>query len=357
MDAPNQPVPAKGSRWIVLGVASLAIAGGSYWLLRVGHLPLLPERERIAVPFVHLAVFSALYLAAMALRIVRWRWQLRPIGRVSAARVWSASLIGNAAVILMPLRSGELVRLVLISRGTPIPFLAALGTAGCERLVDALTAALLLLTSLLAAEIHSPLPDHIGDLPVPAAIVPTLGYTAAAATLVATALVLVFFYFRRATIAVIKAVFSSISPKLGAFLEQKLTQLTLGLDFLRHPGNAVKYFGATWAYWGLQLLAIWYFLRNVGFEDASLAQAGIVAGTIAFSASLPNAPGFFGIFQIAIYASLALFHPATVVQERGSVVAFWIYALEVGWILALSPAAFWIARHEQRITAPTASSS
>jgi glycosyltransferase 2 family protein len=342
MDAGSDPEPRRsGSRWLILGAASLAFAALCVWLLRLGGLPVFPSGEQLSrVAPLHLAVFSGLYLIAVGLRIVRWRWQLRPIGAVPFGRVLSASLLGNAAVVLLPLRSGEFVRLALISRNSPIPFMAALGTAGCERLVDALTAAVLLLVSLRCAEIRDPLPEKIGDLPIHASIVPTLGYSAAGLTLAAISVVLMFFYFRNPTIRLIKLVCGVISKKLADSVERRLADLTRGLEFLNDFENAWKYLATTILYWSCHVLAVWYLLRHTGFHDCSLAQAGVVLGTVVFGASLPNAPGFFGIFQIGVYASLALFYPPDMVQDSGSVTAFWMYVLEVGWILVLAPLAF-----------------
>jgi hypothetical protein len=312
--------------------------------MREGGLAVLPNEEQLrSVSFVHLAAFSALFLFALTMRIVRWHWQLKPIGPVPMHRIFSTSCLANAAVVLLPFRSGELIKPTLISRSSSVPFMAALATSGCERIIDALSASILLIVSLTGAQIREPLPERIGDLPIPASVVPTLGYSAAAVTLAASALVLFFFYFRAPTIRLIKALSGLVSPRLGTLLEEKLTELTLGFEFLKNLADAGKYLGTTFAYWASHLLAIWYLLLHTGFASCTLAQAGVVLGTIAFSASLPNAPGFFGIFQIAIYASLALFYPVSEIQAQGSVAAFWLYALEIGWVLALAPLA-WVLR-------------
>ena len=59
------------------------------------------------------------YLAALTgihlLRVVRWQMLLRPLGRVSFARVNSATSLGYMMLALLPLRLGELARPVLIS--------------------------------------------------------------------------------------------------------------------------------------------------------------------------------------------------------------------------------------------------
>jgi glycosyltransferase 2 family protein len=345
MPTPTPMLGPNRSRWVALGVISLGIGAGCWWLLNAGGLPVLPTREQLTtVSLLHVAVFSACYLCALGLRIWRWHWQLKAIGEVPMLRIFSVSLLGIAAVIMLPLRSGEFVKPALIARSTQVPFMAALATTGCERLVDALFAASLLMLSLMGAEVQSPLPDTIGDLPIPASVIPTLGYSAAGATLAASCLVLTFFYFRAPTIRLIKGVTSVLSPRLGSVLEQKLTELTLGLEFLRNAASAGKYLAVTFVYWAIHLAGVWYLLLNTGFASCTLSQAGVVLGTIVFSASLPNTPGFFGIFQIATYASLALFYEPALVQDRGSVTAFWFYVVEVGWVLVLTPFA-WLLHH------------
>lgn len=77
-------------------------------------------------------------IAAYALRAWRWGNLLAPIGRVGRADLFSATMIGFAASLVIP-RAGELLRPWLISRRRPIPTSAGFATIVIERLIDLIT--------------------------------------------------------------------------------------------------------------------------------------------------------------------------------------------------------------------------
>ena len=80
---------------------------------------------------------AGLLLATIASFVVRaWRWGdlLAPLGKVRFADLFSATMVGFAASLLVP-RSGELLRPWLISRRQPIPATAGFATVVIERLV------------------------------------------------------------------------------------------------------------------------------------------------------------------------------------------------------------------------------
>ena len=330
-------MPGPPWRRVALLLASVGIGALAWWLLETGALPVLPPVEALTrVGLLPLVVFSALWWAALGFKCLRWHWQLAPIAVVPLRRVLSVGLIGVAAVALFPFRSGEFVRPVLISRGSSAPFLAAMTTSMAERVLDGVFASLLLLVSLAGAAIIDPLPTRIGELPVPAAVVPTLGYTASLLTLSATALILAFFFFRQPTIGLVKLVVGSFSERLALVVAAKLEELTQGLQFLGSWRTALPFLASTTLHWLMHLIALWYLFRHAGFPGLTLAQAGVVLGTLAFGAGLPNAPGLFGIFQMAVFASLALFFLPIVVQGAGAVATFWLYVLEMGWCFSLA---------------------
>ncbi len=333
----SRALPGPPWRRLALLLASVGIGALAWWLLETGALPVLPPVEALSrVGLLPLVVFSALWWAALAFKCLRWHWQLAPIAVVPLRRVLSVGLIGVAAVALFPFRSGEFVRPVLISRGSSVPFLAAMTTSMAERVLDGVFASLLLLVSLAGAAIIDPLPTRIGELPVPAAVVPTLGYTASLLTLSATALILAFFFFRQPTIRLVKLVVGSFSERLALVVAAKLEELTQGLQFLGSWRTALPFLASTTLHWLMHLFALWYLFRHAGFPGLTLAQAGVVLGTLAFGAGLPNAPGLFGIFQMAVFASLALFFLPIVVQGAGAVATFWLYVLEMGWCFSLA---------------------
>jgi glycosyltransferase 2 family protein len=88
-------------------------------------------------------------LAAYAVRAWRWGDLLVPLGRVNYGSLFSSTMIGFAAGLVIP-RSGELVRPWLISRRSPIPTSAGFATIVIERLLDLITVLVLFALYLFA---------------------------------------------------------------------------------------------------------------------------------------------------------------------------------------------------------------
>ncbi len=112
-------------------------------------------RAAYVLPLIGVVVVT---IAAYAVRAWRWGDLLAPLGRVGFADLFSATMVGFAASLLLP-RSGELLRPWLISRRYPIPTSAGFATIIIERLIDlisvlALFAAYLFLLPRPAAQIE-----------------------------------------------------------------------------------------------------------------------------------------------------------------------------------------------------------
>lgn len=80
----------------------------------------------------------AVTVVAYAARAWRWGALLAPLARVRQTDLFSATMVGFAASLVVP-RSGELLRPWLVSRHHPIPTSAGFATIIIERLVDLIT--------------------------------------------------------------------------------------------------------------------------------------------------------------------------------------------------------------------------
>ena len=94
---------------------------------------------------------------------------MAPIQRVPLRTVLTVTFVGFAAILCLPLRSGEAVRPVLMHRRGRLSGWAATGAVAAERIIDGLCVSIMLLVALGVATPLDPLPDRIGTLPVPAA--------------------------------------------------------------------------------------------------------------------------------------------------------------------------------------------
>jgi hypothetical protein len=305
---------------------SIGIAVGFAWLLHAGALPLVPGRGAFAeVRWWTVGGYVVLWSMVHVLRAARWYWLLEPIHRVPMKKILSVSFIGFAAIVALPFRTGEMVRPVLIRKKGELSGWAATGTIGAERVIDGLFLSVLLFVALLVSEPLDPLPDRIGELDVPAAVVPGAAYAALALFAVAFVAMGLFYWRRRLARSLTEATVGLISKPLAAWLAERVDKVAQGLEFLPRARFFVPFFAITAVYWLLNAAATWLLGIGVGFGEMSYSEACVNMGVLALGILLPNAPGFFGAFQISVYAALALYFTPDRVVGPGAAFVFLIY--------------------------------
>ena len=115
-------------------VLSSLIGVAFVWLMNAGALPIVPSRETLAgVQWWAFLLYLAMWSVVHWIRAVRWQWLLAPIASVPRSRVVHVSFIGFLAIVLLPFRTGEMVRPVMIRRKGTLSGWAATGTIAAER--------------------------------------------------------------------------------------------------------------------------------------------------------------------------------------------------------------------------------
>jgi glycosyltransferase 2 family protein len=328
--ASQLPLPARIPSFVSKLAISLLVAAGFFWLLRRGGLAVVPPPSAFAgLAWWALPAYVLLYGVATVLRTYRWIHLLRPIQpRLEAVRVLGIGLIGFMAILFAPLRSGEVVRPWLLARDGEVNFLQAAGTVGAERIVDGLTLTILLSCSLLFATPLSPLPERLGQLPIPVAAVPgaaTLALSVFAMAFVAMAL---FYWFRAAARSLVHATLGRVSPSSARFVSQRLEHLADGLGFLRSRRHAVAFLRDTALYWALSAISFWVLLRGCGVPG-SFVQACAVMGIMGIGSLIPSGPGFFGAYQMSAYCGLAMYFSEPIVLSAGAAFTFLSYVVQI----------------------------
>jgi uncharacterized protein (TIRG00374 family) len=305
-------------RWAKLAV-SLLVAGCALWLIHAGALPVLPGAQAFSgvkwwAPVAYLLIWSVVHV----LRAVRWHWLLLPIQRVRLGTLFCVAFIGFAAVVALPLRSGELVRPLLLGRRTGVSSWAAAGTVAAERIVDGLVLSLLL---LLALRLAGPTQG--------ASVVPGLARAAVGMFLGAFVLMGAFYWRRELARRLIERSVGVISRPFACWVAERLARTADGLRFLPSLRNTGPFLLLTAAYWLLNGAAAWLLARGVGFDNATFWQGSVIIGVLALGILIPNAPGFFGTFQASVYAALALYYQRTQVEQAGAAFVLIIYASQL----------------------------
>lgn len=321
----------------------MLVAAALLWLLKQGALPVLPDRDAEAnVSWTIFPMYAATFFVTLLFRSGRWYWLLAPIHRVPMRRVLLVSLVFCGASVTLPFRLAEAVRPALIREKDKLSAWAATGTVAAERVVDGLFASLILLLSLQFATTLDPLPERIGGFDVPAAMVPRAAYSALALFATAFVAILAFYLWRATARKVTEHLLGIVSPRVGHWVADKIDRLADGFRFLPQWRYSLPFLLGSAGYWFFHVLGVWLVMGASGLDGIEFAQAAAVLGVLALGMLVPNAPGFFGTFQLSIYAGLAMFRPAEEVVGAGSVAVFWLYVVQIGSCLVLGGLATFI---------------
>ncbi|MES1173847.1 MAG: lysylphosphatidylglycerol synthase transmembrane domain-containing protein [Myxococcales bacterium] len=336
-------------------LASLCIAGAFVWLFHRGGLPLIPPAGALSTLAVWaIPAYLLLQVVGVFFRVHRWVPLLRAVAPdVSAPRVVGIGLVGIAAIMFAPLRMGEAARPYLLARDGKVSFFQALGAAGAERVIDGLMLTVVSAIAMTLSTPLSPLPDHLGEMPLPVSIIPHAIYFAALVFSGGFLALLVFYGARSFARRITSALLSPISPKLAHFVTLTLERLADGLNVLGSPSNRLRFFGETVLYWLFQVLAQFALMRGAGIEG-TLAEACVSLGVLGLGVIVPAGPGLFGAFQIGTYSGLALFFPLVTLKSSGAAMVFVAYASQLFLMASALGIGFWIlARSKPALAAPS----
>ncbi len=304
-------------------IISIALGALFAWLAARGGVPLVPPSSA----FARVSPWAVPgYLASLAVvhffRASRWRFLIAPVKRMPFADVILLNWIGFFAIFALPLRLGEIARPALTKLRHGVPISAGFGTVAAERVIDGL------LTSLCVAFTLFALPRLPTSDPI-ARHLPTYGYAALALFCCAFVALGMFLWQRSLAVRLTNWSIGFVSPKLGAFLAEKVGNVADGLHSVASPRLALGFLFESVIYWGVNALGVWWLGVGVGLP-MSFGHAVAVMGVLAIGILLPTGPGLFGNFQLAVAACLKLFFPESAVAQQGAVFVFLLYLLQSG---------------------------
>ena len=267
------------------------------------------------------ALASAILLGEFAIRALRWKVLLRPLGTgAKVTDLFAAQVIGAAVNIFLPLRAGEVAKPVVASRRTGHPLAAVVATAVMERVYDlfGMVSVLVLMAVVLA-------PDAgVGASEENRELVRNLKLYGGLFGLFALTCMLIFF-----ALATREKAARSIFTLIVSIAPPPIQRRFLGLfdGFVAGLGNARDRKGLLQAgllsmwMWLDGALAIWCLFQAFGMV-LPFGAACFVAVAIALTVALPQAPGFIGVFHIAIEKTMVLWgQPVT--SSKGFAIIFW----------------------------------
>lgn len=330
--------PSTGRERASVALGLIVSAGLLFWALHGVDFGEAIRHVAKADP-VWLAVAVLTATITLPMRAWRWRYLLRPEGRVQGFSPLFRSLaIGIMGNNVLPARTGEIVRAYASGCLTDARMASGLASIAVERAMD-LTAILALLALALV----------VGGVELSgeaAAGVPLAESALTAACLVVILLAVAW------VVAVRPETARAVGDRFGSALGRVSTPLERGIrrvvdDFvkgisaLRRPRLAISAVAWTLGIWITNAAAFWLGLHSFGIHVGWTAPL-LLQSFVALSIALPSSPGFFGPFEAAGRIALGLYgiEATRAVSFAFSfhLVAYFVPVVIVGfWALARSP--------------------
>ncbi len=300
-------------------------------------------------------VFVAIYAVCHYARVVRWNYLVRPLGEVETRQVHRASAVGFTAILLLPLRLGELVRPAVLARRTDLSVSSLLATAVVERVLDGLLVTGLLFATLLtySGADQETYTLQIGGMSLDLTFQVVLGLIAAAIFIPALLVCALALWRRQWGLALVEYVGTPISPTLTERIVDMLDDFIDGFGALAQAGHLGRFLGVTLVYWGINVLSLWVLARfgfgfEIGIWDAATVIAILVVGIM-----IPAGPGLTGNFEFFLKKGLELFVSFAAVGGKAAIFVPLVHVLQ--FIVIVAPG-FWVmwtdpaARHLLQLT-------
>ena len=264
--------------------------------------------------------YILLWVGMHVVRVWRWGMLLKPLGSVSFSRLFTVGMVGFMMLILLPFRLGEFARPFLIAERGGIRISAALATIVVERVVDALSMALLLIGLLYFLEGRVNVP---GDLRFWSLIV---------LVVFIGLLVFLFVAYRRqeTTVAWSKKCLTPLPPKLRNRIISVLQSFLGGLRGLPDGRLFGGFLLGTLGFWGLNGLGLWLlFSAFDGLGSLGALEAFTILSVLCVGLMIPAGPGMIGNFHYFVKVGMSLFVSAAVLGSSGVAYAILVHGLQL----------------------------
>lgn len=274
----------RGALGIVLSAAFLVFAfKGIHWSVVAEHV----RDADVAL----LALSAIVATLIFPLRAIRWRPILHSVRPgIPFGKLWSATAIGMMINNVVPARAGEPARAYALSRSVDgVPFPAAFASLAVDRLFDTVVVLGLMLVAMLDPAF--PKGVMLGGRPVSHYAVLFL-----ALIVVALMMMYVLILFPGRVVVVYQRIARRIAPRFEARGGDVLLAIANGLSVLKSPSRFAVVFAWTLLHWLTNAFAFWLAFRAVGIQ-APFSAALFLQGIISIGVAIPQAPGFFGVFE------------------------------------------------------------
>ena len=227
------------------------------------------------------------------LRVWRWRYLLSDGDQTTFIQRYDSLMVGNLATFVLPLRAGEFVRPLMLSRIAAPGFMKAFVSVVLERFFDLAT--ILFLFAILVMKAPG--------------LDPQVYNAAYSLTLLAVAILLyivVGSYWPQRIKAVSEKCLSILPRVISEKLLALIDDLLVGSAVLRNGRSLLAVMFLTALVWGSALVQHYVFFFFLDLEPTFWLSLSVMV-VIALAVAFPSAPGFLGVFQAGWIGGLAIF--------------------------------------------------
>ena len=306
------PAHRRFSLGLLIGVVAIVWFG---WELNFDEL--LDILRTIKLGWLVLAV--GILLAEFGIRALRWSVLLQPMGYdISLRLLFSAQVIGAALNTLLPLRAGEIAKPLLVAQKSGHPFWAVTATAIMERVFDILGMVSVLTVMLFFLDTQ---PQTNTENII---LVQNLQRYGGYFGIFALFCMGIFFGLtaqKERARPLFELIIRPAPPPIQRLFLSLYDGFVQGLSAIQSP-KAI-FFSALLSIgmWLNGALAI-YFLFQAFSLPLGFGAACFTAVAIALTVALPQAPGFIGVFHVAIEKTLLLWG-MSLGPAKGFALVFW----------------------------------
>ena len=256
------------------------------------------------VNYLLLVVPLAMFALHFTVRAMRWGVFTKPLADVSLLDRQAATVIGFASNNILPFRLGELARAYVLTTKSGIPFPSAVTTVGLARVFDILALGVVFAVLLLVFPLE-------GDR---GAEIRSGGYAAVVVGLGAISFLIALKAREEQALRFLDLVLTPFPERLANGIRGLIRSFLPGLEALSSVWDLGKAFGLSLVSWMLILVYNGVMIEAYGL-DLPWYTSMVIVVVLAVAISVPQAPGFWGVYQYAVVRSVGLIPGVEISEE------------------------------------------
>lgn len=270
----------------------------------------------------------------LAIRALRWKFLLEPLGPTTFASAFRATAVGFAASAVLPARAGEVIRPYFLARQAPrdqhgrMTATGAFATIILERLLDTVTVLILLASFVFVFG-----KDLAGVNPTGFALVTWAG---ASAAVVSTGALIVLFLLAGDPERLGRAMtrLEQVLPsKLAGMIARIAEKFARGLGAIRRPSRVLAALAWSFPLWLSICLGIWS--MAMAFQLAiPFTGSFLLLGLLTLGVAVPT-PGAVGGFHEAFRVGATMFYGAPDDAAVGAAIVLHLFSIGPSLMLGL----------------------